>query len=220
MRFMSEIGTAPAEKRGSEAAAVAVAAPTAALLAERERAEAAAAPRAKTGGGGAAASRPSARVRKEEEVPAASLRPMPRIKAPTTTPSVGAAAPPPVAQSAASAAAAASAASAADPAGAGTKRPPSPSLHDQVLAAITRHAVEQRGLAATFERHGLEWDASAAAKMCQKAARQISESISARGETSYSLLGADAQPNVQRIAAVDRYLAKLVAKRATSAQQK
>ena len=108
-------------------------------------------------------------------------------------------------------------------AGAGPTGEPPPAgaaptpLVEQVHAAIVGYALDEsqsQSLPSIFRAHGLGWEEAVGASMCRKAAAQISQSLSSRGETSYSFQYADGQLNLQRVHAVVRYLTKLVAKRA------
>ena len=85
-------------------------------------------------------------------------------------------------------------------------------LQRQVREAILGHALSGGGLSRLFAEAGLPWDAPLADRMTAAAIKQISVSLRARGETGYSL-SHEGQPNTARLASLDRYFSKLIAKR-------
>ena len=90
-----------------------------------------------------------------------------------------------------------------------------PAVHEQVFAAVTEYALGAASvLRQLFKARGLEWDRAAAGRMAGAAASQIAASVQGRGETMYSLMAADGQPNEVRRSAVRRYLQKYVERRA------
>ena len=78
--------------------------------------------------------------------------------------------------------------------------------------AILGHAFDGGGLSRLFAAAGLPWDAPLADRMAAAAVKQIGGSLRARGETSYSLRH-NGEPNKTRLASLDRYFGKLIAKR-------
>ena len=86
------------------------------------------------------------------------------------------------------------------------------SLQEQVSRAVEAHA--KAALPALFEAHRLCWDEAAVGKMLCAAASQIHASVAGRGETSYRVALPDGRPHTVRLAALDRYLRKVVQARA------
>ena len=98
--------------------------------------------------------------------------------------------------------------------------PRSSSLAEQVRAEITRFALDDGRLRALCEARQLDWDAAAAARMVAVTVAQITSSLEARGEVSYSLASAGSEARRQRrTAAVQRYLEKLVEQRVQMERQ-
>ena len=82
-------------------------------------------------------------------------------------------------------------------------------------SAIATYALGEGHLQRVFDEHGLPWKGEELGrKLVDAAARQIYASVEARGETSYSLVLPNGRPNSGRVAAVAKYLDKVVAKRA------
>ena len=88
---------------------------------------------------------------------------------------------------------------------------PAEGLAEQVTKAVEAHATT--ALPALFKSHGLAWDAVTHLKMARVAATQIHQSIAARGATRYELMLPDGRPHEVRLAALDKYLDKLVEQR-------
>jgi len=86
-------------------------------------------------------------------------------------------------------------------------------LVEQVRAAITTYALEERRLEKIFSKHSLPWDEARGREIVKMAVTQIDQSVRSRGETTYALNG-----NAARIAAVHKYLNKVVAIDATKAR--
>jgi hypothetical protein len=86
-------------------------------------------------------------------------------------------------------------------------------LVEQVRFAITTYALEERRLEEIFSKHSLPWDEARGRQIVEMAVTQIDESRRGRGKTTYALNG-----NAARIAAVDKYLDKVVAIDATKAR--
>jgi hypothetical protein len=80
-------------------------------------------------------------------------------------------------------------------------------LIEQVRAAITTYALDEGRLANIFDTHALAWDEARGRKIVDMAVAKIGESVRSRGETTYALNG-----NATRIASVERYLNKVVAR--------
>ena len=93
-------------------------------------------------------------------------------------------------------------------------------LGEQVRAAIGEYAFggEHGRLKGLFAAHELPWDEAVATKLVEMASKQIGASVESRGETSYALEGAAGSPNKTRVASVQKYLEKLVSKRAERAR--
>ena len=93
-------------------------------------------------------------------------------------------------------------------------------LGEQVRAAIGEYAFggEHGRLKGLFAAHELPWDEAVATRLVEMASKQIGASVESRGETSYALEGAAGSPNKTRVASVQKYLEKLVSKRAERAR--
>ena len=86
--------------------------------------------------------------------------------------------------------------------------------------AIATYALVEGHLQRVFDEHGLPWKGEELGrKLVDAAARQIYASVEARGETSYSLVLPNGRPNSGRVAAVAKYLDKVVAKRADARKE-
>jgi len=96
----------------------------------------------------------------------------------------------------------------------GTGHGPEPprSLSDCVARALRLccNAIEQRHLALICEKQHLRCDGAMESSIVEMTARQITASLSERGESEYTLALPDGQPNHQRLAFIERYFTKAV----------
>lgn len=91
-------------------------------------------------------------------------------------------------------------------------------LEVQVREAITSFALGNGRLVSIFLAHSLPWDDSLAKRLVDTACKTIGQSLQSRGETSYAIELPDGTARATRVASVQRYLEKLVAKRAEKAR--
>ena len=91
-------------------------------------------------------------------------------------------------------------------------------LEVQVREAITSFALGNGRLVSIFLAHSLPWDDSLAKRLVDTACKTIGQSLQSRGETSYAIELPDGTARATRVASVQRYLEKLVAKRAVKAR--
>ena len=94
-----------------------------------------------------------------------------------------------------------------------------PPLSEQVRMSLASYGLGQRNLQELFAAHGLAWDEAGARRLVDAAARQITASVQARGESSYSLTLPNGEVNASRVTSVRKYFEKLVAKKASSKKQ-
>ena len=57
----------------------------------------------------------------------------------------------------------------------------------QVRSALVQYAITQGRMRLIFDAHEVEWDQAAATKLVESAVKQIADSLTRRGVTSYSL---------------------------------
>ena len=100
---------------------------------------------------------------------------------------------------------------------AAASEPPVP-LRELVRRAVREYAITRGHLAAIFAQSRLPYKDSMVNKMVEMAVKTIGQSVESRGETSYSLVLPSGEPNATRIAAVHRYLQKMVEKQLANMQ--